>query len=124
MGHRLVWAILLSRDVRSTMRFYEQAAGWWFEALPEIQFPSWVAKSREGELIAAFVDASGSDFPDAPELWLPHFVVDDIDVRIRKAEENGATILREAFDVAGFGRVAVLRQPGGGIVAWRTPFDS
>jgi predicted enzyme related to lactoylglutathione lyase len=114
MGHRLVWAILLSRDVRSTMRFYEQAAGWWFEALPEIQFPCWVAKSREGEPIAAFIDASGSDFPDAPELWLPHFVVDDIDV----------TILREAFDVSGFGRVAVLRQPGGGIVAWRTPFDS
>lgn len=123
MAHRLVWAILLSRDVHSTMRFYQQVAGWCFEALPEIQFPCWVAKSGEGKPIAAFIDASGSDFPDAPELWLPHFVVDDIDARIRKAEKQGATILREPFDVSGFGRVAVLRQPGGSIVAWRTPYD-
>jgi hypothetical protein len=124
MQERLVWAILLSRDVHSTMQFYRDAVGWRFEPSPEPGDFSWIARSEAGELIAVFVDASGSDFPDAPELWLPHFTVDDVDLRLREAETRGATILRGPFQVPGFGRVAALRQPGGGIVAWRSPSAS
>ena len=121
MPDRLVWAILLTRHVDSTMQFYRQAIGWRFEAFPVPGFPCWIARSEGDELVAVFVDVSGSDFPDAPELWLPHFSVDDLDLRVREAESQGATILRGPFEVPGFGRVAALRQPGGGIVALRTP---
>ncbi len=121
MWERLVCAILLSRDVHTTMQFYKEAVGWRFEALPGPDLSTWIAKSEEGELIAFFVDASSSDFPDAPELWLPHFTVDDVDRRVVEAEVNGATLLRGPVHVPGLGRVAALRQPGGGIVAWRSP---
>lgn len=121
MADRLSWAILLSRHVQSTMQFYRDAVGWQFEEFAGPPFPCWVAKSKAGEFIGVFVDVSHSDFPDAPELWLPHFTVEDVDQRIREAEKLGAAILREPFDVPGFGRVAALRQPGGGIVAWRSP---
>jgi predicted enzyme related to lactoylglutathione lyase len=120
MQERLVWAILLSRHVHSTMQFYRDAAGWSFEAFPAPGFPCWIARTSDEAAIAVFVDASGSDFPDASELWLPHFIVDDLDRRLRAAEEQGAAILRAPFDIPGFGRVAALRQPGGGIVAWRS----
>lgn len=124
MRERLVWAILLSRDVHSAMNFYREAVGWRFEAIPAPNLSSWIARSSSGEFAAVFVDASSSDFPDAPELWVPHFTVDDLDRRLEKAEAHGATILRGPFDVPQFGRVVALRQPGGGIVAWRTPFAS
>lgn len=124
MPDRLAGAILLSRHVQSTMSFYREALGWQFEAYPGLDAPCWVARSAEGAFLAVFVDVTDSGFPDAPELWLPHFTVDDVDARARAAEELGAAILRAPFDVPGFGRVAALRQPGGGIVAWRSPLAS
>jgi predicted enzyme related to lactoylglutathione lyase len=120
MPERVVWAILLTRHIDSAMEFYREAAGWRFERFEPPEFPCWVARTDEGEFLAVFVDVSGSNFPDAPELWLPHFTVDDFDRRIRVAVKQGGTILREPFEVPGFGRVAALRQPGGGIVAWRS----
>jgi predicted enzyme related to lactoylglutathione lyase len=47
--------------------------------------------------------------------------VDDVDKRCAKAKEAGATILREPFDVEQVGRIAILKQPGGGVVGWITP---
>jgi predicted enzyme related to lactoylglutathione lyase len=124
MPDRPYWAILLSRHVQATIQFYRDAVGWQFEECPGGELPSWAARSAAGEVIALFVDSSASNFPDAPELWLPLFSVDDLDRRIDEAEKQGATVLRGPFDVAGFGQVSALRQPGGGIVAWRSPAAS
>jgi predicted enzyme related to lactoylglutathione lyase len=68
--------------------------------------------------VAAFVDSSGSDFPDAPELWLPYFLVENLDARLRQAEALGATLLRPALAISAAGRIALIRQPGGAIVGW------
>jgi len=124
MRDRPVWVVLLSRNVQSAMQFYREAVGWRFELLTDERVACWVAKSGDDEPLAVFVDASASDFPDARELWLPYFTVDDLDRRISEAEAKGATILREPSDIPGIGRVATLRQPDGGIVAWRSPAAS
>lgn len=120
MRDRLVWSILLSRDLNATMQFYRDAVGWHFEEFPAPDHPCWVARTDDGEPVAIFVDTTASDFPDAPELWMPQFIVDDLDRRLDAAERHGATVLRGPVEVPGFGRVAALRQPGGGIVAWRS----
>lgn len=124
MEERLVWLVLASRNVEATMRYYRETAGWRFEPLSIGQCPWWIAKTSVGEAVCVFADSSQSDFPDAQELWIPHFTVDDVDNRVKDAERFGATILRPPFDVAELGRVALLRQPGGGIVAWRSPLSS
>lgn len=117
---KLVWAILMSRDVQTSKAFYGDMLGWRFEAFAVEPFPLWVARSPEGRSVAAFVDSSRSDFPDAPELWLPYFVVEDLERRLGQAEASGATLLRPPFRVPGAGTVALLRQPGGAIVGWIT----
>jgi predicted enzyme related to lactoylglutathione lyase len=117
---KLVWAILMSRDVEGAKAFYTETLGWRFEPLSGEPFPTWLAKSVENRSVAAFVDSSRSDFPDAPELWLPYFVIEDLERRLEQAEALGATVLRPPFAVPGAGRVALLRQPGGAIVGWIT----
>jgi hypothetical protein len=47
--------------------------------------------------------------------------VDDIDARCEKAREAGGTVEREPFDIANVGRIAIIRQPGGGAIGWMTP---
>ena len=112
----------MSRDVEGSKAFYAGALGWAFEPFTAEPFPSWVARNRDGRSVAAFVDSSRSDFPDAPELWLPYFVVDDFDARLAQAEELGATVLRPPFLMPRAGRIAILRQPGGAIVGWVTAY--
>ena len=117
---KLVWAVLMSRDVAGAKAFYRETLGWSFEAFTDEPFPTWVARSPEKRSVAAFVDSSRSDFPDAPELWLPYFVVEDLDARLQQAEALGATLLRPLLTISGAGRIALLRQPGGAIVGWIT----
>lgn len=115
---KIVWAVLMSRSVNAAKVFYGSVHGWRFEPLAEGLFPTWIARNEDNRSVAAFVDTSGSDFPDAPELWLPYFLVADIDNKLAAAEAFGAVLLRPPFVVAGVGRIALLRQPGGGVVAW------
>ncbi len=124
MEERAVWAVLLSRDVDAAMRFYGEALGWQFQSFSEADPPYWIARSADGVFVSVFIDASESGFPDRPEVWLPYFAVDDVDQRARDAERLDATILRPPVDIPELGRVVVLRQPSGGIVAWRSPSTS
>ena len=117
---KAVWAVLMSRDVQGAMLFYGGTLGWKFEPFATGLYPTWIARNPDGRSVAAFVDSSKSDFPDASELWLPYLVVQDLDAALVQAEALGATILRPPFMVPGIGRIAVLRQPGGGIVGWVT----
>jgi predicted enzyme related to lactoylglutathione lyase len=55
------------------------------------------------------------------EDWMPYLAVDDVDKRVEKALARGATLMRPPFDIPNIGRIAVLRQPGGGVVGWMTP---
>lgn len=121
---KAVWAILMSRSVEAAKVFYGNVLGWRFERFADGPYPTWVARNEEGRSVAAFVDSSQSDFPDAPELWLPYFVVSDLDAHLAAAEALGATLLRPPIEVPNAGRIALLRQPGGGIVGWITAAPS
>jgi predicted enzyme related to lactoylglutathione lyase len=117
---KLVWAVLMSRDIERAKAFYAETLSWRFDLFTTEPYPIWVARSPEGRSVAGFVDSSRSDFPDAPELWLPYFVVENLDLRLQRAEALGATVLRPPVVVPDAGRVALLRQPGGAIVGWIT----
>lgn len=121
MSGRVIWTVLMSRQVETAMALYEGALGWRFEPFGVAPVPGWVARGAEGRAMAVFLDTSESDFPAAPEMWLPCLAVGRLDERIRGAEALGAILLRPPMEFSGFGRVAVLRQPGGAIVGWMTP---
>jgi uncharacterized protein len=119
-GH-VIWTVLMSREVHAAMALYEGALGWRFEPFSLAPMPGWIARGRQGQGVSVFLDTSDSDFPTASELWLPCLAVERLETRVRDAEALGATLLRPLMDVSGFGRIAVLRHPGGAIVAWVTP---
>lgn len=121
MPGRVIWTVLMSRQVHAAMALYEGALSWRFEAFSIAPVPGWVARGVDGQAMAVFLDTSESDFPAAAEMWLPCLAVERLDERIRAAEALGAVLLRPPMEFSGFGRVAVLRQPGGAIVGWMTP---
>jgi predicted enzyme related to lactoylglutathione lyase len=83
----------------------------------------WVAMAGD-KAVGGIFDTATLGQGNIPEHWLSYIAVDDIDSRCARAKKAGATVMREPFDVPGVGRIAILKQPGGGIVGWITPAAS
>jgi len=114
------WNELTTSDVKTAKQFYKTTLGWSFEAMKMPNGTYWVAKSGE-KMVGGIFDTTGTDMVKLPEHWLSYIAVDDVDKRVVKAKKAGATIIRPPFDVPGTGRIAILKQPGGGVVGWMTP---
>jgi uncharacterized protein YndB with AHSA1/START domain/predicted enzyme related to lactoylglutathione lyase len=118
---KFVWNELNTRNVEDAKRFLGATLGWTFEASPMPDFTYWVIKKGD-ERIGGIFDLNGdARCQGLPEHWLTYIAVDDVDVRLKAALAAGASEARPASDVPGVGRMAVLRQPGGAMVAWLTP---
>lgn len=114
------WSELAVRDVARAQKFYADALGWRFDAMPMPDMTYWIIMSGEARVGGMF-EMAGPQFEGVPEHWLTYIAVDDIDARLRKAVDAGAKICKDAFDIPGVGRMAVLAEPGGAVVAWMTP---
>ncbi len=117
---RFHWNELMTRDAETARKFYAETLGWSFDAMPMENGTYWVAKSGDDPLGGIFT-MDGPDFEGIPEHWFAYVSVDDIDARLKKAVENGATVIREPFEVPGVGRIAILTEPGGAAIGWMTP---
>jgi uncharacterized protein len=114
------WSELGVHDLARAQKFYAETLGWRFEAMPAPDMTYWIIHSGPARVGGMF-EMSGPQFANVPEHWLTYIAVDDIDARLEKAVAAGATICKPAFDIPGVGRMAVLSEPGGAVVAWMTP---
>ncbi len=118
------WNELMTREPEAAMRFYADTIGWTFVSM---QTPAgltyWVAKMGDRPVGGIF-SLSWPSFEHMPEQWMAYLAVDDVDVRLKKAEDSGATVIRVPFDVPGIGRIAILREPGGAAIGWMTPANA
>lgn len=113
------WSELAVRDIARAQTFYRETLGWRFEAMAAPDMTYWIVFSGEARVGGMF-EMKGAQFDGVPEHWLTYIAVDDIDARLKKAVEAGAKICKEPFDIPDVGRMAVLAEPGGAVVAWMT----
>ena len=114
----------MTRDVARAKKFYSDALGWSFEAMPsDGGMTYWIAKMG-GEPVGGLFDISGPEYKDVPEAWMAYIAVDDVDARVKKATKAGAKVMKPAFDVPGVGRIVMLLEPGGAGIGWMTPANA
>lgn len=117
------WNELMSWDVERAKAFYAETLGWTFDSMDMgPQGTYWVAMDGD-QTVGGMYEMSKNDYEGMPEAWCPYVAVDDIDARVDKARAAGATVLAEPFDVPMVGRIAMIREPGGALVGWMTPFE-
>ena len=120
---KFCWNELMTRNVAGAKKFYGDAMGWSFDAMPMGGgMTYWIAK-MDDEPVAGIFDISSPEYEDVPESWMPYIAVDDVDARVKKAVKAGAKVMKPAFDVPGVGRIVILTEPGGAGVGWMTPAD-
>ncbi len=114
------WNELMTHDVERAKAFYARALDWSFEAKPMDGFTYWLANAG-GQMVGGMIEMNGPEFAAIPEHWIAYVAVDDVDARLGKAVAAGATALREPFDIAGVGRIAILRDAAGAVIGLITP---
>lgn len=114
------WNELMTHDVERAKAFYTRSIGWSFDAMPMDGFTYWIVKSGD-QAVGGMIEMNGPDFKDVPEHWMAYVAVDDVDARLGKAVAAGGTALREPFDIAGVGRITILRDAAGAVIGLITP---
>jgi len=116
-----VWNELYTRDVEAAKAFYAATSGWAFEGMPmpHQNRTYWMARA-DGKPVAGILDMRGIVPDDVPPHWLGYLEVDDINRRVAGIEQHGGSVVRQPFDVPGFGRIAIMVDAAGALMGWVT----
>ncbi|MDI7860398.1 VOC family protein [Rhizobiaceae bacterium n13] len=110
------WNELLTSDPQRAMEFFARTLGWTFSRF-DIGAPYWVIHACE-TMVGGPGAITAGDLDTADSYWLAFIEVDEINRRYARAINLGATEIRGPHDVPEVGRVAVLRDPTGGLIGW------
>ena len=116
----LCWTELTTTDGATAKRFYGGVFGWDFENMPMPE------ESGAGDYIVASPTGGGRDrshagimqlskdmLPADSAYWQPYFAVTDVDTVVAGVTKGGGSIVMPAIDMAGVGRMALLKDPEG-----------
>jgi uncharacterized protein len=112
------WADLATTDLAGAKAFYEQLFGWEFEDMPVGESGVYSMASKDGLHVAA-----ASEFADQPPHWNNYVTVTNVDDAAAQATEAGGTVVAEPFDVLTAGRMAIVQDPTGALLAVWQPGD-
>jgi predicted enzyme related to lactoylglutathione lyase len=113
------WTDLAAHDAAAAERFYTSLFGWTAEHTrfgPD-EDDVYVMLLKDGKAVAALYGMDPAQRAQGvPPAWLSYVAVQDAARTAEKARGLGATVLADAFDVADFGRMALVADPAGGAV--------
>ena len=114
------WVDLATTDPEAAKTFYGALFGWTFVDMPAGPAMTYTMAKLGGETVAALYKMT-PDMAGAPPFWLSYVTVDDVDARTKKAAAAGGKVHKEPFDVMDAGRMSVLEDPTGAVLAFWTP---
>src|SRR5215213_1864717 len=117
---QFVWYDLMSPDVDAATRFYTEVVGWGTQQWDgPAAYTMWTASGAPigGVVPLTSEHASAGVVPH----WMAYITVDDVDATLKKAKSNGATVVAEPRDIPNTGRLAVMRDPQGALIAIYKP---
>src|SRR5262245_29910846 len=105
--------------------FYTQLFGWDFEDHPMGPGMVYTLLRLGGKDVGGLYEL----MPDmkaqgVPPNWTSYVAVDNADETTEKAKAAGGTIIKEPFDVATLGRMALIQDPAGAVFALWQPKDN
>jgi predicted enzyme related to lactoylglutathione lyase len=109
----LTWNELGTRDLPAARSFYAAVFGW-DAAGDDGQYVEWKVAGRS---VGGMMDITETLPAQVPAHWLVYFAVADVDSSAEQVKQLGGTVRMPPFDVAGVGRMAVVSDPHGAVLA-------
>lgn len=115
MGNPFVHIELQAKDLAKAKEFYSKLFDWKLEDMPAPGGGEPYTMINVGEGTGGGMFANTD--PKVPPHWLAYVGVEDIAASTRKARELGATILQDVMDIGDYGRLSVIKDPTGAVIA-------
>jgi predicted enzyme related to lactoylglutathione lyase len=109
---KVVWHDHGSPDPAKAREFYSALFGWEFETFGPGEFDYEMIRAN-GQTHGGF----GSPPGNPPPHWMGSVLVDDVEVAVEQARNAGGKILAEPMDIPEVGRLAVIADPQGAVIA-------
>jgi hypothetical protein len=114
------WADLGTPDAAAAKRFYTALFGWTAEDRPMGPDAFYTMLTLEGRSVAALYQQEAAAAGTPPQ-WLSYISVGSVNASAERAKALGAAVLMEPFDVLDVGRMAMVQDPTGAVVALWEP---
>lgn len=115
-GRAFPWHEVYAPDADASVEFYTKALGMGVENFEMEGMGTYRMLTVNGQAVAGVVSTKTLSMPNVPPHWATYFSVDDVDARIAKCKEMGATVLVEPMDVPTIGRMALISDPQGAAI--------
>lgn len=115
-----VWTEIASNDAEKCKAFYTAVFGWTFkdgDAAGGMKYDEFSTGGDHpvGGLYQIDPKWFGETVP--PPHFMTYVAVDDVDANAKKAVELGGTLIREPMDIPHVGRIAIIQDPTGAVIA-------
>ena len=117
VGSTFVWHELYAAEAQPAIDFYSKTLGWETEGMDMGEMGTYTMFKVNGTNVGGIMPTAGNpDMANVPPHWSIYISVDDVDARVAKAVENGATVLVPAMDIPTVGRMCLIKDPVGATV--------
>ena len=113
---KFVWFDLLTNDVPGTKRFYGELFGWEFTGQPMGE-SLYATITKDGTPIGSVIYLKRNDEKVSESRWVSYLSVPDVDRAAAHVRDGGGVVLKEPRDFPDRGRIAIVRDPQGAILA-------
>ena len=107
---KFVWFDLLTEDAEAARVFYQQLFDWTFD---DSDGPAGYSVIRHGGVAIGGIAKIEDEIDASEAIWLGSLSVEDVDAAAKTAAARGGEVIEAATDVAGRGRMAIIRDPSG-----------
>lgn len=111
------WVDLATTDVTGAETFYSGIFGWEAKQIPADDSIYSMQRIRGIDAAAIYEQAEDQKASGIPPSWTTYISVDDVDAATSKVEPSGGVVMMEPFNVMDVGRMAVIGDPTGAVVA-------
>ena len=112
------WVDLATTDPAGAKAFYGELFGWEAEDMPAGEAGTYTMLYMSGDEVCALYELEAERRElGIPPHWFSYVSVEDADATAARARELGGTVFGEAFDVLDSGRMAIVQDPTGAVLA-------
>jgi len=109
MANPFVHCELATHDVAKAKTFYSKLFDWKLEDMPMPDGTYTLINVGEG----TGGGMMKHPMPNAPALWMPYVLVEDVHVATKKVRDLGGTVMRDVTEVPNMGWFSILVDPTG-----------
>ena len=115
------WLDLTVENAPAVRDFYAEVVGWKMSSVSQGDYDDYCAHlEQDGPPVAGICHARG-DNSGMPPHWIMYVTVADLDHSLVRCEAMGGAIVCPMRDLGSYGRVAVIRDPAGAVLALIQP---